>query len=38
MTVDVRARPDLARKYGIAVVPTALTVRPDGTVTARLTG
>jgi hypothetical protein len=36
--VDVRARPDLARKYGIAVVPTALTVLPDGTVTARLTG
>jgi hypothetical protein len=38
LTVDVRARPDLARKYGIAVVPTALTVLPDGTVTARLTG
>jgi hypothetical protein len=38
ITVDVRQRPDLARKYGIAVVPTALTVRPDGTVTARLTG
>jgi hypothetical protein len=38
VTVDVRARPDLARKYGIAVVPTALTVLPDGTVTARLTG
>jgi thioredoxin-like negative regulator of GroEL len=38
LEVDVRARPDLARKYGIAVVPTALTVLPDGTVTARLTG
>jgi hypothetical protein len=38
LTVDIRARPDLARKYGIAVVPTALTVLPDGTVTARLTG
>ena len=38
LTVDVRARPDLARKYGIAVVPTALTVLADGTVTARLTG
>jgi hypothetical protein len=38
LTVDVRERPDLARKYGIAVVPTALTVLPDGTVTARLTG
>jgi hypothetical protein len=38
LTVDVRERPDLARKYGIAVVPTALTVRPDGTVTAHVTG
>lgn len=38
LTVDVRARPDLARKYGIAVVPTAVAVLPDGTVTARLTG
>jgi hypothetical protein len=38
VTVDVRVRPDLVRKYGIAVVPTALTVLPDGTVTARLTG
>jgi hypothetical protein len=38
LTVDVRERPDLARKYGIAVVPTAMTVRPDGTVTAHLTG
>ena len=38
LTVDVRERPDLARKYGIAVVPTALTVLPDGTVTAHLTG
>jgi hypothetical protein len=38
VTVNVRERPDLARKYGIAVVPTALTVLPDGTVTARLTG
>lgn len=34
--VDVRERPDLARKYGIAVVPTVLAVGPDGTVVARL--
>jgi hypothetical protein len=38
LEVDVRARPDLARKYGIAVVPTAITVRPDGTVTGHVTG
>lgn len=28
--VDVRARPDLARKYGIAVVPTAVSVDVGG--------
>lgn len=28
--VDVRARPDLARKYGISVVPTVVSVGPDG--------
>ncbi len=33
---DVRERPDLARKYGIAVVPTVLTVAADGEVLARL--
>ena len=31
VTVDVRERPDLARKYGISVVPTVLSVEPDGT-------
>ena len=36
VTVDVRARPDLARKYGVALVPTAVAVGPDGAVTARL--
>ncbi|HEY7456163.1 MAG TPA: DUF4395 family protein [Solirubrobacterales bacterium] len=36
VTLDVRERPDLARKYGIAVVPTVLAVAPDGTVLERL--
>lgn len=36
VTLDVRDRPDLARKYGIAVVPTVLAVAPDGTVLERL--
>jgi hypothetical protein len=34
--VDVRERPDLAHKYGIAVVPTVLAVAADGEVLARL--
>jgi hypothetical protein len=34
--LDVRERPDLARKYGIAIVPTVLAVGPDGTVLERL--
>jgi Domain of unknown function (DUF4395) len=34
--LDVRERPDLARKYGIAVVPTVLAVAPDGLVLERL--
>jgi thiol-disulfide isomerase/thioredoxin len=38
VTVDVSSRPELARKYGIAVVPTAVTVRGDGAVSARLAG
>lgn len=38
VTVDVRSRRDLARKYGIALVPTAVVVTPDGRVTARLAG
>ncbi len=37
VTVDVRERPDLARKYGIAVVPTAVVVGA-GVVTARIAG
>jgi hypothetical protein len=36
VTVDVSERPDLARKYGIAVVPTAVTVAADGAVVARI--
>jgi hypothetical protein len=36
VTLDVRERPDLARKYGIAVVPTVVTVAPDGAVLQRL--
>ena len=37
VTVDVTERPDLARKYGIAVVPTAVAVQ-TGVVTARIAG
>ena len=36
VTVDVRERPQLARKYGIAVVPTVVTVAADGAVVERL--
>lgn len=36
LSLDVRERPDLARKYGIAVVPTVLAVAPDGSVLERL--
>jgi len=35
-TVDVTRRPELARKYGIALVPTAVTVGPSGVVIARI--
>ena len=38
VTVDVSARPELARKYGVAVVPTAVTVTGDGAVVNRLAG
>lgn len=38
ITVDVSKRPDLARKYGVAVVPTAVEVAFDGTVGVRLAG
>jgi Domain of unknown function (DUF4395) len=34
--LDVRDRPDLARKYGIAVVPTVFSVASDGTLLRRL--
>jgi uncharacterized protein DUF4395 len=34
--IDVRRRPDLARKYGIGIVPTAVAVAADGAITARL--
>lgn len=34
--LDVRERPDLARKYGVAVVPTVLAVAADGEVLERL--
>jgi len=36
LTLDVSERPDLARKYGVAVVPTVLRVAPDGAVLERL--
>jgi thiol-disulfide isomerase/thioredoxin len=38
VTVDVSAQPELARKYGVALVPTAVAVTPAGRVTARLAG
>jgi hypothetical protein len=34
--LDVRDRPDLARKYGITVVPTVFSVSADGTLLRRL--
>ncbi|KKK88846.1 hypothetical protein LCGC14_2739050 [marine sediment metagenome] len=34
--VDVAKQPELARKYGIAVVPTVVSVAADGTVLQRL--
>ena len=36
LTLDVRERPELARKYGIAVVPTVFRVSADGAVLKRL--
>ncbi len=36
ISVDVRDRPDLARKYGIAIVPTVVAIGADGTVLERL--
>jgi Domain of unknown function (DUF4395) len=34
--LDVRERPDLARKYAVAIVPTVLAVNADGAVLERL--
>jgi Domain of unknown function (DUF4395) len=36
VTIDVRERPDLARKYGIGIVPTVVRVAGDGAVLERL--
>jgi hypothetical protein len=36
VVIDVKERPELARKYGVAVVPTVVAVAPDGTVLERL--
>jgi hypothetical protein len=36
ITVDVRSRPDLARKYGVAIVPTAIAVDGSGGVLTRI--
>lgn len=38
VTVDVSKRPDLARRYGVAVVPTAVAVSGNGAVIARVAG
>jgi hypothetical protein len=38
VTVDVSKQPGLARKYGVAVVPLAFEVAPDGAVLRRLAG
>ena len=34
--LDVRERPDLAHKYGVTIVPTAVAIGPDGGVLERL--
>jgi ribosomal protein S26 len=36
VTVDVSQRPELARKYGVVLVPTAVAVTPSGAVVERL--
>lgn len=38
VSVDVRDRPDLARKYGVALVPTLLRVAADGRVLQQTAG
>jgi hypothetical protein len=36
VVIDVSERPELARKYGVAIVPTVVAVAGDGTVLQRL--
>jgi len=36
LKLDVSDRPDLARKYGVAVVPAVFRAAPDGAVLERL--
>jgi Domain of unknown function (DUF4395) len=36
VVVDVSSRPELARKYGVAIVPTVVAVQADGEVLERL--
>lgn len=38
VSVDVRDRPDLARKYGVALVPTVVRVASDGRVLEQVAG
>jgi hypothetical protein len=38
VSVDVSRHPELARRYGVAVVPTAVAVTGEGEITARLAG
>lgn len=38
VTVDVSRRPELARKYGVVLVPTAVAVNGKGAVVSRLAG
>jgi Domain of unknown function (DUF4395)/Thioredoxin len=38
VTVDISQRPELARKYGVALVPTAVAVSGTGAVLSRLSG
>jgi hypothetical protein len=36
VVIDISQRPELARKYGVAIVPTVVAVSDDGTVLQRL--
>ena len=36
VVIDVSARPELAKRYGVAIVPTVVAIAADGTVTQRL--